>query len=67
MHNLLHFQGKFYPINDKRDIIQGLKTYPTMVDVPEELVSLADLLGETQDLSNFFPDETADSSPLSSE
>ncbi|MFH0966801.1 MAG: acetate--CoA ligase family protein [Methanobacteriota archaeon] len=41
MHNLLHFPGKVYPINNKRDTIQGLKAYPTILDVPEESVDLA--------------------------
>lgn len=41
MHNLLHFPGKVYPINNKRDTIQGLKAYPTILDVPEETVDLA--------------------------
>ena len=41
MHNLLHFPGKVYPINNKRDNIQGLKAYPTILDVPEESVDLA--------------------------
>ncbi len=48
MHNLLHFPGKFYPINNTRDIIQGLKAYPTIIDVPEEWGNLADLPGEAQ-------------------
>nr|WP_319540582.1 acetate--CoA ligase family protein [uncultured Methanospirillum sp.] len=41
MHNLLHFPGKVYPINNKRDSIQGLQAYPTILDVPEESVDLA--------------------------
>ena len=41
MHNLLHFPGKVYPINNKRDSIQGLKAFPTILDVPEETVDLA--------------------------
>ncbi|HWQ68315.1 MAG TPA: acetate--CoA ligase family protein [Methanospirillum sp.] len=41
MHNLLHFPGKVFPINNKRDTIQGLKAYPTILDVPEESVDLA--------------------------
>ena len=41
MHNLLHFPGKVYPINNKRDNIQGLDAYPTVLDIPEEEVDLA--------------------------
>jgi len=41
MHNLLHFPGNLYPVNNKRDNIQGLKSYPTILDVPEETVDLA--------------------------
>jgi acetyl coenzyme A synthetase (ADP forming)-like protein len=41
MHNLLHFPGKVYPINNKRDTIQGLAAYPTILDIPEETVDLA--------------------------
>lgn len=28
------FQGKIYPINTKEDVIQGIKAYPTVADVP---------------------------------
>jgi acetyl coenzyme A synthetase (ADP forming)-like protein len=41
MHNLLHFPGKVYPINNKRDTIQGLQAYPTILDVPDEEIDLA--------------------------
>lgn len=34
MHNLLHFPGQLYPVNNKRDTIQGLKAYPTIKDIP---------------------------------
>lgn len=34
MHNLLHFPGQLYPVNNKRDTIQGLKAYPTINDIP---------------------------------
>ncbi|MFA7694555.1 MAG: acetate--CoA ligase family protein [Methanoregula sp.] len=30
MHNLLHFPGQLYPVNNKRSEIQGLKAYPTI-------------------------------------
>jgi len=41
MHNLLHFPGKVYPINNKRDTIQGLKAYPTVLDIPDDEIDLA--------------------------
>ncbi len=41
MHNLLHFPGKLFPINNKRDTIQGLPAFPSILDVPEESVDLA--------------------------
>ncbi len=34
MHNLLHFPGQLYPVNNKRDTIQGLKAYQTIKDIP---------------------------------
>ena len=33
MHNLLHFPGQLYPVNNKRDTIQGLTAYPTVKDI----------------------------------
>ena len=37
--NLLHYgyTGDIYPINPKMDEIRGLKAYPTIFDVPEEI------------------------------
>lgn len=37
--NLLnpHFKGKVYPVNPKRSTVLGLKSYPTIGDVPEEV------------------------------
>ncbi|WP_332449375.1 acetate--CoA ligase family protein [Methanoculleus sp.] len=34
MHNLLHFPGQLYPVNNKRPEIQGLKAYPSILDIP---------------------------------
>lgn len=34
MHNLLHFPGQLYPVNNKRSEIQGLKAYPSILDIP---------------------------------
>lgn len=34
MHNLLHFPGQLYPVNNKRDTIQGLTAYETIKDIP---------------------------------
>lgn len=34
MHNLLHFPGQLYPVNNKRDTIQGLKAYETIGHIP---------------------------------
>ena len=34
MHNLLHFPGQLYPVNNKRAEIQGLKAYPTITAIP---------------------------------
>ncbi len=33
MHNLLHFPGQLYPVNNKRDTIQGLKAYASIKDI----------------------------------
>ncbi len=32
--NILQFPGKVYPVNNKRDEIQGIKCYPTLSDIP---------------------------------
>ena len=29
------FQGKIFPVNPKREMIQGLKCYPSILDIPE--------------------------------
>ncbi|KLK88039.1 CoA-binding protein [Methanoculleus sediminis] len=34
MHNLLHFPGQLYPVNNKRSEVQGLKAYPSILDIP---------------------------------
>ncbi|NLM29231.1 MAG: CoA-binding protein [Methanomicrobiales archaeon] len=34
MHNLLHFPGQLYPVNNKRPEVQGLKAYPSVLDIP---------------------------------
>jgi acetyl coenzyme A synthetase (ADP forming)-like protein len=34
MHNLLHFPGRLYPVNNKRSDIQGLRAYPTITAIP---------------------------------
>ncbi len=34
MHNLLHFPGQLYPVNNKRSEIQGLKAYKTITAIP---------------------------------
>jgi acetyl coenzyme A synthetase (ADP forming)-like protein len=34
LHNLLHFPGQLYPVNNKRTEIQGLKAYPTITAIP---------------------------------
>ncbi|MCK9579916.1 MAG: acetate--CoA ligase family protein [Methanoregula sp.] len=34
LHNLLHFPGQLYPVNNKRSEIQGLKAYPTITAIP---------------------------------
>ena len=34
MHNLLHFPGQLYPVNNKRPEVQGLKAYPSILDIP---------------------------------
>jgi len=33
MHNLLHFPGQLYPVNNKRDTIQGLKAFASIKDI----------------------------------
>ncbi len=39
MHNLLHFPGQLYPVNNKRSEIQGLKAYSsiTAIEAPVDL------------------------------
>ena len=39
MHNLLHFPGQLYPVNNKRSEIQGLKAYPSIsaIQAPVDL------------------------------
>ncbi|RXE55145.1 CoA-binding protein [Methanoculleus taiwanensis] len=34
LHNLLHFPGQLYPVNNKRAEIQGLKAYPSVAAIP---------------------------------
>jgi len=34
LHNLLHFPGQIYPVNNKRTEVQGLKSYPTVTAIP---------------------------------
>jgi len=34
MHNLLHFPGQLYPVNNKRSEIQGLKAYHSITAIP---------------------------------
>ena len=34
MHNLLHFPGQIYPVNNKRSEVQGLKAFPTVCSIP---------------------------------
>ncbi|TAJ44492.1 acetate--CoA ligase family protein [Methanofollis fontis] len=34
LHNLLHFPGQIYPVNNKRTEVQGLKAYPTVTAIP---------------------------------
>ena len=31
------FQGAVYPVNPNRDNVQGLKTYPSLLDIPNNL------------------------------
>ena len=33
-HNVLQFPGDVYPVNNKRDEIQGVKAYKTILDIP---------------------------------
>ncbi|MCK9306265.1 MAG: acetate--CoA ligase family protein [Methanoculleus sp.] len=33
MHNLLHFPGQLYPVNNKRSEVQGLKAYASILDI----------------------------------
>ncbi|MBP2132123.1 acetyl coenzyme A synthetase (ADP forming)-like protein [Methanomicrobium sp. W14] len=37
MHKLSTFPGKLYPVNPKRDVIMCFKTYPTILDIPEDI------------------------------
>ncbi|HJJ88666.1 MAG TPA: acetate--CoA ligase family protein [Methanocorpusculum sp.] len=36
-HNLLQFPGKLYPVNNKRNEVQGIKCYPTLSDIPDSV------------------------------
>src|SRR5438105_2233951 len=31
------FHGKIYPVNPKRNIVLGLKSYPSVLDIPENI------------------------------
>jgi len=35
--NLLQFKGKVYPINPKYSKLMGLKSYPSLADIPESV------------------------------
>lgn len=35
--SLLGFRGKVYPVNPSRSVVQGLKAYPSVLDVPGEV------------------------------
>jgi len=39
LYNLIHaeYKGKIYPINNKETIVQGLKCYHSVLDVPDEI------------------------------
>lgn len=37
LHNLLHFPGQIYPVNNKRTEVQGLKAYPTVTAIPNPI------------------------------
>ena len=43
MHNLLHFPGQLYPVNNKRAEIQGLRAYPTItaISAPVDLAVIS--------------------------
>ncbi|MEM6663311.1 MAG: CoA-binding protein, partial [Pseudomonadota bacterium] len=31
------FQGEIYPVNPKREVVQGTRAYPTLTDIPGEV------------------------------
>ena len=31
------YKGKLYPVNPKENTVQGLKAYPTVLDIPDEV------------------------------
>lgn len=33
----LGYKGKIYPVNPKRDVVQGLKAYPSLLDIADEV------------------------------
>ena len=35
------FQGAVYPVNPNRDNVQGLKTYPSLLDIPNNFLDLS--------------------------
>lgn len=37
LHNLLHFPGQIYPVNNKRTEVQGLKAYPNVTAIPNPI------------------------------
>lgn len=56
-----HFDGPVYPVNPKRDTVQGLKAYPSLQDIPGEVdfiliaVPAASVLDVMQDVPNKNP------------
>lgn len=35
------YKGKLFPVNPKRETVQGLKAYPGVIDIPGELTLLS--------------------------
>jgi len=45
------YQGKIFPVNPKREIVQGIKAYPSILDIPED-VDVALLVMRADDVAD---------------
>ncbi len=45
------YKGKIFPVSDRREVVQGLKAYPSIVDIPED-VDVALLVMRADDVAD---------------